>query len=69
MDELMDIALDLPEIARNGNRVFAASHTYICNPLNKPHYPTDYTQYKNPDIAQIAGTSAIAGLGIPNRGL
>ncbi|KAJ5944865.1 hypothetical protein N7516_005033 [Penicillium verrucosum] len=69
MDELMDIDLDPPEMAGNGNRVFAACHACVCNPLNKPHYPANCTQHNNPDIVQIAGASAITGLGIPNRGL
>lgn len=77
MDELMDINLDPPEVGGNGNRVFAASHACVCNPLQKPHYPKDWvpancaysTQHDNPDVAQIAGASATAGLGIPNGGL
>lgn len=42
MDELMDLDLDPPEMAGNGNRVFAASHACVCNPLHKPHYPTNW---------------------------
>lgn len=42
MDELMDIELDPPDMAGAGNRVFAASHACLCNPLRKPHYPPDW---------------------------
>lgn len=42
MDELMEIDLDPPEMAGKGNRVFAASHACVCNPLHKPHYPKDW---------------------------
>ncbi|KAJ5825756.1 hypothetical protein N7474_002894 [Penicillium riverlandense] len=77
MDELMDVDLDPPEMAGNGNRVFAASHACVCNPLGKPHYPKNWipancaytAQHNNPDIAQISGACATAGLGIPNGGL
>ena len=37
MDELMDLALDV-----EGDRVFAASHACVCNPLKKAHYPKDW---------------------------
>ncbi|KAJ5777761.1 hypothetical protein N7520_001007 [Penicillium odoratum] len=77
MDELMDITLDAAEMKGTGDRVFAASHACVCNPLNKPHYPKDWVpancaytiQHDSPDIAQTAGPSATAGLGIPNGGL
>jgi len=39
MDELMEMDLDPPELEGKGNRVFAASHACVCNPLMKPHYP------------------------------
>ena len=42
MDELMDLELDPPELEGTGNRVFAASHACVCNPLKKPHYPKDW---------------------------
>jgi len=42
MDELMDLELDAPELEGNGNRVFAASHACVCNPLKKPHYPANW---------------------------
>lgn len=42
MDELMDLALDI-----EGDRVFAASHACVCNPLKKAHYPKDW--YDNCD--------------------
>ncbi|KAJ5194226.1 Glycosyl transferase family 8 [Penicillium cf. griseofulvum] len=77
MDELMDLDLDPPDMAGNGDRVFAASHACTCNPLHKPHYPADWvpancaysTQHENPDIAQTVGAPATSGLGIPNGGL
>lgn len=42
MDELMDIELDSPSMAGSGQRVIAASHACVCNPLKKPHYPPDW---------------------------
>ncbi|PWY67536.1 glycosyl transferase family protein [Aspergillus heteromorphus CBS 117.55] len=77
MDELMELDLDPPEMAGSGNRVFAASHACVCNPLKKPHYPGDWTpsncaytsQHTTPDIAQTEGAPADFGLGIPNGGL
>lgn len=42
MDELMDLELDSPAMGGNGNRVFAASHACVCNPLKKPHYPKNW---------------------------
>ena len=42
MDELMELPLDPPEKGGNGDRVFAASHACVCNPLKKPHYPKDW---------------------------
>ncbi|KAJ5095197.1 hypothetical protein N7532_007488 [Penicillium argentinense] len=77
MDELMDITLDAAEMKGTGDRVFAASHACVCNPLHKPHYPKNWvpancaytTQHDSPDIAQTAGPPATAGLGIPNGGL
>lgn len=42
MDELMDLELDPPEMEGNANRVFAASHACVCNPLHKAHYPKDW---------------------------
>lgn len=42
MDELMDLELDPPELKGEGNRVFAASHACVCNPLKRSHYPSDW---------------------------
>ncbi|KAF2834098.1 glycosyltransferase family 8 protein, partial [Patellaria atrata CBS 101060] len=42
MDELMELELDPPEMEGRGDRVFAASHACVCNPLKKPHYPADW---------------------------
>jgi len=42
MDELMDLELDSPALNGCENRVFAASHACVCNPLKKPHYPNDW---------------------------
>ncbi|TIA12317.1 glycosyl transferase [Aureobasidium pullulans] len=77
MDELMDIPLDSAELAGRGDRVFAASHACVCNPLKKPHYPNEWvpancaftTQHDNPDEAQKTGASPLAGLAMPNGGL
>ncbi|KAK3116091.1 hypothetical protein LTR53_003882 [Teratosphaeriaceae sp. CCFEE 6253] len=77
MDELMDLPLDGPELAGKGDRVFAASHACVCNPLNKPHYPRDWipencaftTQQGTPDLAQTEGAPPTAGLAMPNGGL
>jgi hypothetical protein len=38
----MELELDPPSAAGKGNRVFAASHACVCNPLTKPHYPKDW---------------------------
>ena len=42
MDELMDLPLDPPEMAGSGDRVFAACHACVCNPLHKAHYPKNW---------------------------
>jgi hypothetical protein len=42
MDELMEISLDESALGGSGNRVFAASHACVCNPLKKAHYPADW---------------------------
>jgi hypothetical protein len=42
MDELMELELDAPDVGGKGDRVFAASHACVCNPLKKPHYPKDW---------------------------
>jgi lipopolysaccharide biosynthesis glycosyltransferase len=42
MDELMELELDPPSAAGKGDRVFAASHACVCNPLKKPHYPKNW---------------------------
>ncbi len=42
MDELMLLELDSPDMEGKGDRVFAASHACVCNPLNKPHYPKEW---------------------------
>jgi hypothetical protein len=42
MDELMELELDAPDVGGKGQRVFAASHACVCNPLRKPHYPKDW---------------------------
>lgn len=77
MDELMDIPLDSPQQAGEGDRVFAASHACVCNPLKKPHYPKDWTaencafttQHGDPQKAQVEGAPSLAGLSMPNGGL
>ncbi|KAF2822154.1 glycosyl transferase family protein-like protein [Ophiobolus disseminans] len=77
MDELMEMSLDPPSAAGKGDRVFAASHACVCNPLKKPHYPKDWvpencaftSQHADPDAAQHTGAPADFGLGMPNGGL
>ncbi|QIW95501.1 hypothetical protein AMS68_001019 [Peltaster fructicola] len=77
MDELMDIPLDAPELEGDGNRVFAASHACVCNPLKKAHYPKDWiaencaftSQHSDSERAQTEGAPSNAGLGMPNGGL
>ncbi|KAF7197112.1 Galactinol synthase 1 [Pseudocercospora fuligena] len=77
MDELMDVPLDGGELAGKGERVFAASHACVCNPLKKPHYPKDWIprncaftwQHWAPEAAQTAGAGPADGLAMPNGGL
>ena len=77
MDELMDIPLDSAERGGKGDRVFAASHACLCNPLNKPHYPKDWTpencaftaQHSTPDAAQVEGVASDYKNTMPNGGL
>ncbi|KAI4962282.1 hypothetical protein J4E86_001314 [Alternaria arbusti] len=77
MDELMDLKLDAPSTGGKGDRVFAASHACVCNPLKKPHYPKDWipencaftTQHADPTTAQHTGAPSTAGLRMPNGGL
>ena len=77
MDELMDIPLDSAEEKGEGRRVFAASHACLCNPLNKPHYPKDWTpencaftsQHSSPEKAQTEGAPPDLGITMPNGGL
>lgn len=42
MDDLMDLELDPVESAGKGERIFAASHACVCNPMKKPHYPKNW---------------------------
>ncbi|KAF2721993.1 glycosyltransferase family 8 protein [Polychaeton citri CBS 116435] len=77
MDELMELPLDGTELKGDGDRVFAASHACVCNPLKKPHYPEDWvpencaftSQHGTPDKAQTSGAPPTAGLAMPNGGL
>lgn len=77
MDELMDLELDAPEAEGKGDKVFAASHACVCNPLQKPHYPKNWipsncaftSQHTSPSDAQIIGAPSSFGLGMPNGGL
>ena len=77
MDELMDLPLDGSEMGGKGERVFAASHACLCNPLNKPHYPKDWirencaftAQHSNPEKAQVEGVASDYGITMPNGGL
>lgn len=78
MDELMDINLDAPSMAGKGNRVFAAGHACVCNPLKKRHYPKDWAkencaftkQHGDPERAQTEGPPTDASpLSYMNGGL
>lgn len=42
MDELMEMKLDPAEMGGEGDKVFAACHACVCNPLGKAHYPKDW---------------------------
>jgi hypothetical protein len=53
MDELMTLDLDPPEMEGKGNKVFAASHACVCNPLKKPHYPRDWYVYAPTSLATL----------------
>ena len=76
MDELMDLELDAPGIGGQGNRVFAAAHACVCNPMKKPHYPKTWVpescaftdQHSKPDLAQTEAASNTRSLGMPNSG-
>ncbi|PNP86548.1 hypothetical protein FNYG_00250 [Fusarium nygamai] len=82
MDELMDLDLDSPSLSGSGDvtrskRVFAASHACTCNPLRKPHYPSNWkpencaftSQHASPGVAQTTGAEISTGLGKLNSGL
>lgn len=78
MDELMDLELDPPGQGGKGDRVFAAGHACVCNPLKKRHYPADWipancaftTQHSNPGLAQTeAPLTTASPLGYMNGGL
>ena len=77
MDELMDIALDPPSMEGKGDRVFAATHACVCNPLKKPHYPKDWIRencaytmmHSKPNEAQTQGAPVMGSHGTPNGGL
>jgi hypothetical protein len=78
MDELMDLPFDAPELAGKGDRVFAAGHACVCNPLKKPHYPANWikencaftSQHSTPGEAQTVGADpAVGPLGFMNGGL
>lgn len=82
MDELMDLDLDLPAVsgsadAVSSKRVFAACHACTCNPLRKPHYPSNWkpencaftSQHASPEVAQTTGADISTGLGKLNSGL
>jgi len=78
MDELMEMELDGPEKEGKGDKVFAAGHACVCNPLKKPHYPKDWvpencaftSQHSTPEVAQTTGPDpAVGPLGFMNGGL
>ncbi|KAK6597980.1 glycosyl transferase family 8 [Botrytis cinerea] len=72
MDELMELELDAPEVAGKGQRVFAAGHACVCNPLKKKHYPADWvpencaftSQHNTPEVAQTTGPPPIPLLSV-----
>ncbi|KAI9720529.1 MAG: hypothetical protein M1828_005613 [Chrysothrix sp. TS-e1954] len=76
LDELMDIPLDAPGLGGTGERVFAAAHACVCNPMRKPHYPSDWRpencafsdQHRDPEAAQRDAASNRRSLGMPNSG-
>lgn len=76
MDELMDLELDAPQLKGKGARVFAASHACVCNPLKKPHYPSDWVpancaftrQHADAQAAQMMGGGNDESFGMPNSG-
>ncbi|KAH6604611.1 galactinol synthase [Trichoderma cornu-damae] len=83
MDELMALELDPPAVSEAGDasssrRVFAAGHACVCNPLGKPHYPSNWvpencaftSQHADPEAAQTVAADPSAGpLGFMNGGL
>lgn len=78
MDDLMEMELDAPELEGKGNRVFAAGHACVCNPLKKKHYPANWvpencaftSQHSTPDLAQTtAADPSVGPLGFMNGGL
>lgn len=78
MDELMEMDLDAPELGGKGDRVFAAGHACVCNPLKKPHYPKNWVpdncaftaQHADPESAQVSGGSThLSPLSFMNGGL
>lgn len=77
MDELMELELDGPELKGRGNRVFAASHACVCNPLKKSHYPASwkpencafFKMHGDVERAQVSGGSVEDSFGSPNSGL
>ena len=77
MDELMDVELDSPSMKGKGERVFAAAHACVCNPMKKPHYPKDwipencaYTMmHSKPEEAQVEGAPVLGSMSMPNGGL
>jgi lipopolysaccharide biosynthesis glycosyltransferase len=79
MDELMDIELDPANLEGTGNRVFAASHACVCNPLKLAHYPSDWlpehcaytiqAASDTPEKAQTDGAPSTTGAHTLNGGL
>ncbi|KAK2612373.1 hypothetical protein QQS21_001637 [Conoideocrella luteorostrata] len=77
MDELMDLPLDPPSASGSGKRLFASSHACVCNPLRRPHYPSNWipsncaftSQHGHPERAQTEGADPALSLGDLNSGL
>jgi alpha-N-acetylglucosamine transferase len=63
MDELMDMELDAPSTGGKGDRVFAASHACVCNPLKKPpstQIPTSRRKKARRQVSASACRTAVS---------
>ncbi|KKA29642.1 hypothetical protein TD95_000691 [Thielaviopsis punctulata] len=69
MDELMTLPLSSPAAALDGSgdKVFAAGHACVCNPLQKTHYPRDWVPANCAFMTQHADGAATAHLVAPRN--